>query len=97
MDDEPIARQVLREELEQLDAVTVIGEAEDGERALAAVQTLSPQLIALDHEMPCGWEASTAKIRRLQPDGVIPLIVIVTAWISTDLSPFRSRCNRLPF
>ncbi len=88
VDDEPIARRVLREELEQLDAVTVIGEAEDGERALAAVQTLSPQLIFLDLQMPGlgGFDV----IRRLQPGGVIPLIVIVTAWDQYAIQAFEA-------
>ena len=34
VDDEPIARRVLREELEELDSIEVIGEAENGAVAL---------------------------------------------------------------
>src|SRR4051812_911410 len=45
VDDEPIARQILREELEQFDAVEIAGEADDGASALAAVRELSPDLI----------------------------------------------------
>ena len=88
VDDEPIACRALREELEQLDAVTVIGEAEDGEAALAAVQTFSPQLVFLDLQMPGlgGFDV----IRRLQPGGMIPLIVIVTAWDQYAIQAFEA-------
>ena len=36
VDDEPIARQILREELEQIDDVEIVGEAKDGTSTLAA-------------------------------------------------------------
>ena len=51
-DDEPIARQILREELEQIDDVEIVGEAKDGISALAAIRELSPDLVFLDLQMP---------------------------------------------
>jgi chemotaxis response regulator CheB len=45
VDDEPIAREVLREELEEIDGVEVIAEAENGRQALDQIQTLAPELV----------------------------------------------------
>ncbi|HEY3823760.1 MAG TPA: hypothetical protein VGL82_04335 [Bryobacteraceae bacterium] len=42
VDDEAIARQVLREELEQLDNVEIAGEAKDGAAALNSIRELAP-------------------------------------------------------
>ena len=52
VDDEPIARQILREELEQIDEIALIGEAEDGVAALQAINDSSPDLVFLDLQMP---------------------------------------------
>lgn len=57
VDDEPPARRKLRRLLEESD-VTVIGEADCGEEALALIPRLRPDLILLDISMPdmCGFE-----------------------------------------
>jgi two-component system LytT family response regulator len=88
VDDEPIARKVLREELEQFDEITFAGEAEDGVTALAAIQELRPDLVFLDLQMPGfgGFEV----IRRLRSRGHIPVIVIVTAWDQYAIQAFES-------
>ena len=88
VDDEPIARKVLREELDQLDDVAVAGEAEDGVTALAAIQELRPDLVLLDLQMPGlgGFEV----IRRLRAGTHIPVIVIVTAWDQYAIQAFES-------
>ena len=52
VDDEPVARQILREELEALASVQIVGEAEDGEMALSLIQSLQPDLVLLDLQMP---------------------------------------------
>jgi len=41
VDDEPIARKVLREELELVDSIDVVGEAENGRVALRKSRLLS--------------------------------------------------------
>src|SRR5580658_7592163 len=88
VDDEPIARKVLREELEQFDEVSIAGEAEDGLAALAAIQEFRPDLVFLDLQMPGlgGFEV----IRRLRSRGHIPIIVIVTAWDQYAIQAFES-------
>src|ERR1700678_3588772 len=88
VDDEPIARKVLREELEQIDDVILIGEAADGVSALAAIRDASPDLIFLDLQMPGlgGFDV----IRKLQPGPRIPMIVIVTAWDQYAIQAFEA-------
>ncbi|HEY3824078.1 MAG TPA: LytTR family DNA-binding domain-containing protein [Bryobacteraceae bacterium] len=88
VDDEPVARRILREELEQIDDINLIGEAEDGPSALTAIHDLSPDLVFLDLQMPGmgGFDV----IRRLQPGTRIPLIVIVTAWDQYAVQAFEA-------
>src|SRR5689334_4557728 len=88
VDDEPIARQILREELEQLDDVAIAGESPDGPSALVKIRDLSPDLVFLDLQMPGmgGFDV----IRKLQPEGVIPMIVIVTAWDQYAIQAFEA-------
>ena len=52
VDDEPIARRVLREDLELLPGVEVVGEAENGKEALLRIGKLKPDLVFLDLQMP---------------------------------------------
>lgn len=88
VDDEPIARQILREELEQLDEVDIAGEAEDGVSALTAIRELSPDLIFLDLQMPGlgGFDV----IRKLPQSGHIPMVIIVTAFDQHAIRAFEA-------
>ncbi|MGA9626262.1 MAG: response regulator, partial [Bryobacteraceae bacterium] len=52
VDDEPIARQVLRDELRPVADVEVVGEAGNGEDALVQIERLKPDLVLLDLQMP---------------------------------------------
>jgi two-component system LytT family response regulator len=52
VDDEPLARERLRELLGDRPNVTVIGEAEDGLDAAEAIQEQAPDLVFLDVQMP---------------------------------------------
>ncbi len=85
VDDEPVARQLLREELAEIDGVTLVGEAENGERALEFVERLSPDLVLLDIQMPVldGFEV----VRKLR--GPLPSIVFVTAFSEHALKAFE--------
>jgi len=47
VDDEPIARRVLREELELIDGVEIVGEADNGDGALDQIANRSPILSCL--------------------------------------------------
>ena len=52
VDDEPIARQVLRDELAAFGDVAIIGEAENGIGAVDLIHWLGPDLVFLDLQMP---------------------------------------------
>lgn len=87
VDDEPIARRVLREELEIFPEIQIIGEAEDGRHALQQIATLQPDLVFLDLQMPVmgGFEV----VRNLK-GGRLPVIVIVTAFDQHAMEAFEA-------
>ena len=87
VDDEPIARQVLREELEAFPEVEIIGEAEDGKQALKRIEELHPDLVFLDLQMPVmgGFEV----VRKLGGQH-LPVIVIVTAFDEHAIEAFEA-------
>jgi DNA-binding LytR/AlgR family response regulator len=93
VDDEPVARKVLREELEQIDNIVVAGEAEDRATALAAILGSRPDLVFLDLQMPGlgGFDV----LRRLRTNGHMPVIVVVTAWDQYAIQAFEIRRGRL--
>ncbi|HVV45376.1 MAG TPA: response regulator, partial [Bryobacteraceae bacterium] len=86
VDDEPIARKVLREELAEIPGVDIIGEADGGARAIAMIDELEPDLVLLDLQMPevGGFEV----IRRIGAGHRPPLLIIVTAWDRHALQAF---------
>ena len=77
VDDEPIARQVLCDELTAFSDVEIAGEAANGIDALSQIARLKPDLIFLDLQMPGmgGFDV----IRHLPAD-TLPVVVIVTAY-----------------
>ena len=85
VDDEPIARRVLREELEAIREVTVVGEAENGKEALQRIAEFLPDLVFLDLQMPVmgGFEV----VRKLG-GGHLPVVVIVTAFDQHAIEAF---------
>jgi DNA-binding LytR/AlgR family response regulator len=87
VDDEPIARKVLREELDALKRVEVIGEAENGQAALEQLQLAKPDIIFLDIQMPVmgGFEF----LSHLN-SGVLPAIVMVTAYDEHAIHAFEA-------
>jgi two-component system LytT family response regulator len=86
-DDEPIARRVLREELELLPDVLVVGEAGDGKEALQKIAKLKPDVVFLDLQMPImsGFEV----VRNLK-EPPLPVIVIVTAFDQHAIEAFEA-------
>lgn len=88
VDDEPIARKILRDELEQIDAVAIVGEAQDGAAAVEAIAGLGPDLVLLDLQMPGmgGFDV----IRRIRRGSHAPVIVIVTAFDKHAIEAFEA-------
>ncbi len=87
VDDEPIARQVLRQELELIADLEIVGEAEDGAAALRKISAYQPDLVFLDLEMPVmtGFEM----IRSLQGTPA-PVVIIVTAYDQHAIRAFEA-------
>src|SRR5476651_419806 len=52
IDDEPLARMVVKEYIQQFDQVEVLQECNDGFEGLKAIQQYQPDLIFLDVQMP---------------------------------------------
>ncbi len=77
VDDEAPARQRLRQALEAEPAISVVGECENGLKALEALAKHDPDLIFLDIQMP-GMDGF--EFLRAVPNEDRPLIVFVTAF-----------------
>jgi two-component system, LytTR family, response regulator len=88
VDDEPVARKVLREELESMRGVDVVGEADNGVAALERIASQHPDLVLLDLQMPemGGFEV----IRKIRHSTHMPVIVIVTAYDQYALEAFEA-------
>lgn len=88
VDDEPIARRVLREELELMRDVEVVGEADNGRTALEKIARDQPDLILLDLQMPVmgGFDV----VQNLKSGIHVPAIVIVTAYDEFALQAFEA-------
>lgn len=76
VDDEALALDRLRTLFADIDEVEVVGDANDGDEALAQIEALRPDLVILDIQMPGRNGLRTAAA--LDPD-VRPEIVFVTA------------------
>jgi two-component system LytT family response regulator len=87
VDDESVARQVLREELGLISGVELVGEADDGKEALRKIVDLQPDLVFLDLQMPQidGFEV----VRRLSGKH-LPVIVVVTAFHEYAVEAFEA-------
>jgi two-component system, LytTR family, response regulator len=88
VDDEPIARKVLREELDSFDDVEVIGEADNGAMALEKISAEHPDLVLLDLQMP--GMGGLEVVRNLRGGTHMPVIVIVTAYDKYALQAFEA-------
>ena len=87
VDDEPVARRVLREELEAFAEVAVVGEAENGQVALELIAAHKPDAMFLDLQMPVlsGFET----VHRLSGPN-LPMIVILTAYDEFAIRAFEA-------
>ena len=85
VDDEPVARRVLREGLELIPEVEITGEAANGREALQQIAKLKPELVFLDLQMPV---MSGFEVVRSLGEPPLPVIVIVTAFDQHALQAF---------
>jgi DNA-binding LytR/AlgR family response regulator len=85
-DDEPIARQVLREHVESIPGLVLAGEASTGAEALQRILELKPDLVLLDLQMP--ELDGLSAVRSLRGESK-PLIIFVTAHERHALEAFE--------
>lgn len=85
VDDEPIARQVLRELLEEHPGITLAGEASTGLEAVEQIARLHPDVVLLDLQMP-GLDGFSVA-RTLRGDS-LPIVIFVTAFETHALQAF---------
>jgi DNA-binding LytR/AlgR family response regulator len=84
-DDEPIARQVLREHIESMEGLEIAGEASSGPETLQSILDLQPDLVLLDLQMPEMDGLSAARFLR---GGRKPAVIFVTAYERHALEAF---------
>jgi two-component system LytT family response regulator len=87
-DDEPAARRGVRQLLAPFPDFLVVGESRHGEDVLAALDTLRPDVVFLDVQMPGvdGFEV----IRRRTPERM-PLVVFLTAYDEFAIRAFEAQ------
>ena len=87
VDDEPLARSRLQSLLDGIPNVKVIGEAGNGEQALASIQRQQPDVVLLDIRMPGmdGMETATHLNKMDKP----PAIIFTTAYDQYALEAFK--------
>lgn len=86
VDDEPLARDCVRDALERVRGVEVVAECPDGEGAVRAIRDHQPDLVFLDVQMP-GMDGFDV-IREVGPQSM-PAVVFVTAFDRHALRAFE--------
>ena len=84
VDDEPIARAGLKGMLAAFDWIEVIGEAADGHTAARAIETLKPELVFLDVQMPA--LLGTDVLRQITHR---PFVIFTTAYSQHAVTAFE--------
>jgi len=85
-DDEPVARQVLREHLEAMPGIQISGEAATGSDAVEQILHSKPDLVLLDLEMP--EMDGLSVVRKLRGENA-PKVIFVTAYQQHALEAFE--------
>jgi two-component system LytT family response regulator len=85
VDDEPIARRGIRQQLQGETDVEVIGEAGDGAAAIDAIAELAPDLVFLDIQMP---EVGGFDVVEAIGVARMPAVIFVTAYDEHALRAF---------
>ena len=77
VDDEPLARGMVREMLESDPEAEIVGECSNGREAISAIKSLSPDLVFLDVQMP---ECGGFDVLESFKDQDLPRVIFVTAY-----------------
>ncbi|HXU10891.1 MAG TPA: LytTR family DNA-binding domain-containing protein [Candidatus Binatia bacterium] len=84
VEDEPVARRSLREYLDGIDWIEIMGEAADGRTAVEMIDRLKPDLVFLDVQLP-----EMTGLRVLESVGHAPEVVFTTAYDQYALAAFE--------
>jgi two-component system, LytTR family, response regulator len=76
VDDEPLGRRAIRQQLERHPAVRVVAECENAREAIAAIAEWQPDIVFLDIQMPLG---SGFEVVEAIGDSARPAVIFVTA------------------
>ncbi len=86
VDDEPLAREWIRQQLAEEQEIEIVAECEDGFKAVQAIDHLRPDLLLLDVQMP-GLDGFG--VLRMLEGGPPPAVVFVTAFDRYALRAFE--------
>jgi len=92
VDDEPLARQRLRDLLTELGGVEIVGEAGNGRDAITLAQQLAADVVLLDIAMPVmdGLEAT----KRIKAQMDIPILALTASSMKGDQRIIEEICDR---
>lgn len=91
IEDEPLARQTLRDFAAEIEWLAIVGEAADGKTAVDLIDALQPELVFLDVRMP---ELSGLEVLRLARHQ--PAVIFTTAFDRYAVEAFeREACDYL--
>lgn len=83
VDDHPQVRQAVRRLLEHGGEITVVGETDDGTKALLAIDELAPDIVLLDVNMP-GMDGFGV-LGALQHKAKAPKVVVLTMYSDSEV------------
>ncbi len=83
-EDEPLARQAIREYLKGVGWVEIVGEAKDGREAMRLIHKLEPDLVFMDVRMP-----GLTGVQVLEAVSHRPAVVFTTAYDEYAISAFE--------
>src|ERR1043166_8473670 len=86
VDDEQLARQRVRSLLGEEPDVEIIGESDDGFKAVDEIQATKPDLVFLDVQMP---EIDGFEVLRRVPGASLPVVIFTTAYDQHALRAFE--------
>jgi two-component system, LytTR family, response regulator len=86
-DDEPLARRGIRQLLDAHGDITVVAECRDGRETLHALETLAPDLLFLDVQMP---ELDGFDVVRAHGPERMPAVIFVTAYDDFAVAAFEA-------
>ncbi len=84
VDDEPLARAGMRRMLEEVEWIVCVGEASNGPAAIEAIDSLKPELVFLDIQMP-----GLSGIEVLRQSRHQPFVVFTTAYAQHAVTAFE--------